>query len=302
LTSEESFAFADACARSQNHSAGASYAVGYYRSDTREGLGGSGWSLGPEDLELMKTHFQAPSHVALLIRPNATKASLAGFFLRDGGQFPQTSPLTFPFRRWDLTGEEPPARRSITDRRRDRGGPELVRSAPRENGEGQLTAPDPGAYGSVAASDFQAPPFPGAAFQGAYAVPPAQTRMWMPLSFLFLILGVGLGFLLATFSNPKTSGTAAPASDFSLGLSVAKSGDNLIIHWNRNAPAIRSAQMGELEIDDSKFSPKPQDLDAAHLDNGTIIYKNSSKVVRLTLRVFENSRVTVEQTAEWQEP
>ena len=40
------------------------------------------------------------------------------------------------------------------------------------------------------------------------------------------------------------------AADFALSLSVAKSGNNLTVRWNPNAPAVRSAQRGVLEIDD----------------------------------------------------
>jgi hypothetical protein len=306
LTGEENAVFADACQRWQNRSAGASYAVGYYRSDTREGL-----SLGQEDLDLMTNYFPAPANCVLLIRPNATKASIAGFFLRDGGAFPQTSPLTFPFRRWELAGEEPPAHRSMMERKRERGGPELVRSPPRsiEGSDTQMTTSGGGAlgtprsYAADAAADFQPAPPQAGAYAGAYAPhPPGQNRMWMPLSFLFLLFGVGLGFMLAMFTLPKNNVSTQSVTDFALGLNVAKSGDNLIVRWNRNASAIRSAQSGELQIDDDKYSPKPQDLDAAHLDNGTLIYRNTSKTVRFKLRVFQNSRVTVEETAEWQEP
>ena len=124
LVDEDGRAFADACGRWSRESGEAVYAVGYYRSNTRESL-----HFAPEDAEIMNHYFPDPSSVALLIRPNATKASIAGFFVREDGVFPETTPLEFPFRRWDLTGEERPTHR---DRRRERIGPELVRPLRRD--------------------------------------------------------------------------------------------------------------------------------------------------------------------------
>jgi len=124
--------------------------------------------------------------------------------------------------------------------------------------------------------------------------------MWLPLSFMFLLLGVVLGFQSALFVGPKVTGVAT-AQDFSLSLSVAKLGDNLTVRWNRNAAPIRSAQRGVLMIDDGSSSPSPVDLDLAHLDNGSMIYRNSTKTVRFELIVYESSRVTVSEKTEWQE-
>jgi hypothetical protein len=124
--------------------------------------------------------------------------------------------------------------------------------------------------------------------------------MWMPLSFMFLLLGVVLGFQSALFVGPKVTGVGT-AQDFSLSLSVAKTGDNLTVRWNRNAAPIRAAQRGVLEIDDGDSSPVPVNLDLAHLENGSMIYRNASKTVRLKLIIYESSRVTLTETSEWQE-
>jgi protein TonB len=69
-------------------------AVGFYRSHTRKGL-----ALTPEDVALFESRFREPHHVALLIRPAATKASVAGFFIREDGKVRgDATPLEFPFR------------------------------------------------------------------------------------------------------------------------------------------------------------------------------------------------------------
>jgi hypothetical protein len=285
LTDEDGRAFADACRRWDRNSGEEAYAVGYYRSHTREGL-----NFAPEDSEVMNHYFPDTSSVGLLIRPNATRASMAGFFIREEGVFSETTPLEFPFRRWDLTGEEPPAHRAIGDRRRERLGPELVRP-PRRADAGSVQA-EPPPTGKV-----ETPLVPSI----EPSVKKKQPRwMWMPLSFMFLLLGVVLGFQSALLVGPKVTGAGTP-QDFALSLSVAKSGDNLTVRWNRNAAAIHAAQRGVLEIDDGDSSPAPVNLDLAHLDSGSMIYRNSSKTVRFRLVIYETSRLTVTETAEWQE-
>ena len=290
LVDEDGRAFADACRRWERGSDKPAYAVGYYRSNTREGL-----KFAPEDVELMNHYFPDTADVALLIRPSATRASLAGFFVRDEGVFPETTPLEFPFRRWDLTGEEPPAHRSMSDRRRERGGPELVRARRDDAG------PTPVNAGSPNALPAQRPETPPAASLDATPVKKQVRWMWLPTSFMFLLLGVGLGIQTSTlFLGPKGKGVVT-GDDFSLSLKVEKVGDNLTVRWNRDAAAIRAAQRGVLKIVDGDSSLAPVNLDLAHLENGTMIFRNATKTVRFELVVYESSRVTVMETAEWQE-
>jgi TonB family protein len=69
-------------------------AVGFYRSHTRKGL-----CLDADDLALFESRFIEPHHIALLIRPAATKVSTAGIFIREGGKINgEASCLEFPFR------------------------------------------------------------------------------------------------------------------------------------------------------------------------------------------------------------
>jgi hypothetical protein len=74
FTADDGAAFDDACMRWLPDSTRPVYAVGFFRSHTREGM-----SLGPEDIELMEHFFPAPSHIALLVKPFATKVSVASF-------------------------------------------------------------------------------------------------------------------------------------------------------------------------------------------------------------------------------
>ena len=48
----------------------------------------------------------------------------AGFFVRENGVFPAATLLEFPFRRWEMTGEEPPRRAPMQERKRKEREPE----------------------------------------------------------------------------------------------------------------------------------------------------------------------------------
>lgn len=75
LGEEDGGAFREACRNWQPDEARPAYAVGFFRSHTREGM-----SLSPWDLELLDEYFPSPAHIALLIKPYGTKVSTAGFF------------------------------------------------------------------------------------------------------------------------------------------------------------------------------------------------------------------------------
>jgi hypothetical protein len=251
LSDEDRASFRDACERWQPGQSRALYAVGYYRSHTRDGL-----SLAPEDIALLDEFFPSPAHLALLIKPYGSKPSLAGFFFREDGAFPSLTAREFPFRRRELSGSEPappfaPPRRPETPRP----------SAP-------------------------AQPRPGA----------VRSTVWIPLSLVFLLFGVALGLMIALARGSNAS--ARDAQNFSLGLSVSPSDDNLSLRWDRDAAAIRAAHRGVLEIEDGGYS-KSVDLDPAQLQNGNIIYRNSSAEVHFRLTVYPNAHTTVTETMDW---
>jgi hypothetical protein len=274
LTADDGAAFDDACVRAEPDPSRPTYAVGYFRSHTRDGL-----SLAPEDIGLLEHYFPSPSQIALLVKPFATKVSVASFFFREDGLFPSTAPLEFPFRRRELTGEEAPPRRTMLERvprRRE------MRNAVEEEAPEEVASPPEPAYAHTSPSKSRA--------RGGW--------VWIPLSFVFLLLGVVLGFQAALTMGGKSN--AGGTIDYSLGLTVSKEGTNLSVKWDRDAPAIKAAQKGVLEIEDAGHS-QPVDLDAAQLRNGNILFTNSSKTVRFRLIVYPQARVTVMQTLEWKE-
>jgi hypothetical protein len=296
LTEEDATAFADTCERWQPGPSRPAYAVGYFRSHTRDGL-----YLSPEDVGLLDRYFPDQSQIALLVKPFATKASIAGFFFREDGVFQDATPLEFPFRRRDLTGEEAPPRRALSDRGPDRGTDrENVRGiqrAPRQRPRSSPTQLTLGEEGGESDEPETTP----AGYAYAIATPPRSRwggLMWIPLSFIFLLLGVALGFQAATSMGTKARLGAAP--DFSLELTVTKTNDNLTVRWNRDAPAIRNAQRGLLEIQDGSFS-KSVELDAAHLQESSVIYPAVSSAVHFRLLVFLNDRSSLAETLDWQQ-
>jgi protein TonB len=85
---------------------GAGHGVaGFFRSHTRKGI-----SLDGDDLAFFQARFRDPHHIALLVRPFATKASTAGIFIWENGKVNgEASCLEFPFRSGELGAGHVPA-------------------------------------------------------------------------------------------------------------------------------------------------------------------------------------------------
>ena len=277
FTEEDGRDFEDCWNRWQPNASPSAYAVGFFRSHTRDGF-----SLEAEDEELLDQFFPSPATVALLIKPYATRVSVGAFFVREHGVFPQSSPQEFPLRRRELLGEEAPPRRPLGESREGKRGERRPRAAE----ESPQTA-----FGFTEPAR-EAPPL---------SVPVRAWRIgwvWLPLTFLFLLLGVALGYQLAQTMGARAA--AAAAQDLSLTLSAKRNADNLSVTWNRFAPSIRAAQKGLLEIDDGGYT-KPVSLDAAQLQNGNLIYHNATNTVRFRLTVYPQARVSVVETFEWKQ-
>ena len=303
---EEWETFEDACARWRPNGTSdgslvqsslvKSYAVGFYRSHTRDGL-----SLAAEDFELTDRYFPGPSPVVLLVKPFATKAGPAGFFFRENGTFQETTPLEFPFRRRELTGEEAPERRPLTDRKL-RSATAVARPAPAPEGLEESLAeqdaePEPSRLDPYPLDSNR---YDASAAGLAYGITtPARSRLgsWMfPLSFVFLLLGVALGYLAALNVQPRAA--AAAAADYSLSMAVLKTGQALSLQWNSDAPVIRKAERGVLEIHDGGYA-KTVDLDAPALRNGRLTFQNSTNTVSFRLTVNLNSNLSVSENVSW---
>jgi hypothetical protein len=288
FTEDGKATFEDAVKRWQPDRSRDAHAIGYYRSHTREGM-----SLAPEDIQILDEFFSDAENVALLVKPYGTKVSEGGFFVRQNGAFPDATPLEFPFRRRELTGEEGPPHRSLMERG--------ARSRRRGESEVRAIAPTSIEESTHYRDAYVEPEPPRAVIAGpAYATTmPTRSRfpssVWMPLSFIFLLFGVALGMLILPRFTSK--GSSDP-QDFALGLSVSRSGANLSVKWDRHAPGIQAAQSGLIEIEENG-TPISKDLDTAQLQNGGMTYTSSTNTVKFKLTVFPKARVSVTETAEW---
>jgi TonB family protein len=97
LTEEEQSRLEEAVLRHRSSSDSQRTVVGYFRSNTRKEL-----ALDDEDVAILKRYFAGFPSVCLLIKPFASKANLAGFFLWEGDEPQRKSPLTFPFNKAEL--------------------------------------------------------------------------------------------------------------------------------------------------------------------------------------------------------
>ncbi len=285
LTDAERALFEEVCQRRSAE------IVGYYRSHTRDGL-----ALQPEDLQLLEQLFPSASQVALLVKPFATKPGVAGFFVRENGAFPAATPLEFPFRRWEMTGQEPPRRAPMQERKRREREPEqredvaAVSSALPEDKAIAAPASAPQPYHRIFSAEPQEPSKPTPEEPRA---PKSRTGLWLVASFVFLLLGVLLGYQASRITAPQRG-----ASDFALSLAVERTGENLTVRWNPAARAVLSASSGVLEIDDGSQTQR-RELDRANLSSGNFVYGTASDKVRFRLVVYLNSGLSVTEALEW---
>lgn len=283
LTQAERALFEETCRRRRTE------IVGYYRSHTRDGL-----ALQPEDIQLLDQLFPAAAQVALLVKPFATKPGTAGFFVRKNGAFSAATPLEFPFRRWEMTGQEPPRRAPMQERKRKEREPENQEAAaavpPISTEDAPASGPAPQPYYRIFSAEPEEPSKKPSEEPGA---PKSRTGMWLVASFVFLLLGVLLGYEASRITAPQRA-----AADFGLSLAVARTGENLTVRWNPNARAVLAASSGVLEIDDGADT-KRVELDRANLSNGSMVYRNTSGKVRFRLMLDLGSALSVTQALEW---
>lgn len=258
------------------------YAVGYYRGHTRDGI-----CLAAEDLALLEEMFPDPSAIALVVKPYATKVSMAGIFFREDGQFKaDASHLEFPFRRKELGGGSSGTDRLATAARfgqqRVDNTPLLGREpvAPRTEESNNVPAP---AFAAMA------PEPKGRGVRGGW--------VWIPLSFIFMLLGVVVGFQIALSMRPKQ-----PANPWleawDMALQVKRSGDELSVTWDPLAPAVRNSNRGALVIQ-SRDETRTIDLRGTQLQGGSVIYRGVPERVVFRLEVYPRERSVVTESAEF---
>ena len=266
------------------------YAVGYYRGHTRDGI-----CLAAEDLAILEELFPEPTAIAMVIKPYATKVSMAGIFFREEGQFKaDASHLEFPFRRKELGGGTSGMERLTSAARfgqqRASEDPRFKSRQAEGEGEGSTREEDRGRdaeYAATPASVAEAPK--SKSVRGGW--------VWIPLSFIFMLLGVVVGFQIALSMRPKQ-----PANPWleawDMTLQVKKTGEELTVTWDPLAPAVRTANRGALIIQ-SRDETRTIDLRGSQLQGGSVIYRGVPDRVIFRLEVYPRERVVVSEIAEF---
>lgn len=270
------------------------YAVGYYRGHTRDGL-----CLAAEDLSILEEMFPEPSAIALVVKPYATKVSLAGIFFREEGQFKaDASHLEFPFRRKELGGGSSGMERLASAARFGQRAGEDPRLKYQLNDGDDGPAPSQAltyAGGGGAAAPDNTPvaaergPGRGKGVRGGW--------VWIPLSFIFMLLGVVVGFQIALSMRPKQPANAWLEA-WDMTLQVKRAGDELNVTWDPLAPAVRNANRGALIIQ-SREETRTIDLRGSQLQGGSVIYRGVPDRVIFRLEVYPRERVVVSEIAEF---
>jgi hypothetical protein len=286
LGDEDQTRFAEALERWKGGGGRRLRAVGFYRGHTRAGL-----SLDAKDQELLDRCFPEDTAIALLVKPLATAAARAALFCRQNGRFTAgSSEKEFPFRREELGGatgtksKESPVNANLITQGYSAAGASGIRlDTSLEQTLGALSrAPEP-------ATDQTVVPKRTLRLRGGW--------VWIPVSFIFLLLGTVIGFQVALSVQSKVR-TDAGTRPYDLQLTATPSADSIHLRWDRNARAIQEARSGVLVIQEDGRE-KRVDLDAGHLRNGSVIYRRASDSVSFRLDIYLQDDVVVSQRSEF---
>ena len=309
ILSESDVVQLDAIVASHDHSAsGGTRVVGLYRSNTRDAL-----ELAPEDLSLLEMHIPSGGWVALLIKPFATRIAEAALFVKEDGHYGTGAAEPFPFRRKEMGGgaSKPPrisrvaAAEPVPAFKRE---PEAAMPLPPVEMPEPVAEREPSmphrAPSFVPLEDLPAPAPPPPPYREVEDMLPEETApsrfrsgwIWIPLSFIFLLLGVVLGFQIAISfrgSKPPTQQT----DPYSMDLTASKFGESLQLKWNLDSIPVSQAQRGVLTIRDGP-SAKIVELNREDLARGSVLYRNLSDTVQFRLEVYPRERNSVIETIE----
>lgn len=298
--------FRDAVARWQPSLDRDSYAVGYFRSHTRDGF-----TMDERDAAVMREFFRDPVDVALLIKPFATRAATAGFFLKEKGELVTAStPLEFKFetpaRPAAAAQETPPA--PAPEPKARAVAPTAVAAPPtpaatrsRPPRTSPLVAPDPQGQRDLFAAEV--------------APPSGRLRAlsWTAFFAALLAFGAACGYEYAGRTLEAQRRPAVPAGAgtptglpnadlYTVHLQVSQAGSSVMVKWNRDAAPIQAALHGVLTVTEGANS-KEVKLGFAELRNGAAMYPLIAPEIRFRLEIFfKNNRSFVESAVFTQAP
>lgn len=267
LSLQEMAHFREVVERNAPRADGGIYAVGFFRSHTRARIG-----LETDDLELLEICFPHPTDIALLVQLAAGRPGVGAIFFREpGGIRSESAYLEFPFRR------SPPRGSGHSSTRTSRPAPSQAGKQVKE-----------GTASIMESEDLTQSP------------KPKRGNFWIPLSFIFLILGVALGLSVGHLMGiiQRTRAAAIPPDAYQLDLAVTPSGDTLQLKWNRSAAVLSKARSAVLSIQDGQYSNR-LNIDPRDLAGGTLFYRNVTGEVNFKLEVFTGERSSLCETLEY---
>ena len=162
---------------------------------------------------------------------------------------------------------------------------------------------EPPARPPLSSYDKPAPPQPQAEREElAELVLPPLERPRRGNKMIWITAGAAAALLLLSGAliypglSRKTNHAAAVAGQAALSLRVEHSANELLLSWNRDADAIKSAKNGVLAIADGD-QHENVNLDAAQLHNGSIVYSPTGNDVSFQLSVVgQNAAQTSSET------
>lgn len=269
-------------------------AVGFFRSNTRDAL-----DLDADDLRLLERYFTTDPGLCLMVKPYATRVSEATFFYRaDGAWLPAGEGSVFPFRRSSLGGGKRPRRQRQP---LETSAPEMLPPPePPLPAAPQVLPPPTIQIFDSAAPRFETEriPIPEAPEFGEAA--PSRVHggwVWIPLSFIFLLLGIVLGFQIALSVSRSQKATEQQADPYALELTAVEFGESLHLKWNNSLPAFRNASSGVLHIQDGN-NTKTVEITREDISRGGILYKHASPEVLFRLEIPQTGHSSVIETLE----
>lgn len=219
-----------------------------------------GLELGVEDQELLARCFGGRPHLVLLVKPTSTRLSTGAFCFEFEAGLTPAAPH-FPFRRKDLESA-------------------VLRPLP---------VPDP----------TPSPEEPVAVATPELPAPRRGTPRWLwsVVVTLSMLTGVALGFFVAQ-TLASSQAVLEQERFYTLGLSVAKSGENLSVRWDRQSKPILAASRGTLAIEDG---PRRTELEmnVVQLQGGSLLYRPSAKKVRFRLEVLLKGTSRLHEYVDW---
>ncbi len=247
-------------------------AVGWYHSHTRSEI-----CLTPQDVDVYDRHFPEPWQLALVLRPQKSGPTRAGFFFREGEaglrtessyrEFTVSPAPGFPAKPQGIPPKIAPGTAAVAEGRAAR-----------------LRRPLP-------AQQSQVPVEPSIPDE-----PPRRSGRlwkWAPAVGLLLTLA-GLGTGVTTYFLARKSPVGQGTPNFAL-RAVDVNGQ-LLITWDRGSRPIAEAQRGILEIGDGPRRTLV-DLDRERVSNGSVTYVRQSDRVDVRMTLYAANGKPMEEVA-----